>query len=280
MPEEYSKVDSTLLSTTNPEPDEIVESPTKKINLKILIPVVLAVPVLFLIGFFVYPSLAPKPGLPPTAPPAPPPVLPPLPKPVTPPVATPPPAAIHQSFLRGSLDGTASFTAQPVAGITMSGQLSTLLQASPSGFFEVVIHSVDGKLLEPSDWFALLNAPVVDPRVLKDNFASDFTAYLYKDEAGVVWPGYVLKLKADKSPLLLRSDIAQLESAASSLQNFFSQSPGTALGGFKDKQLNSQPVRELQFSKAPAAFIYGWVNNQYLLISTSEDGWKQAAARL
>ncbi|MDO8301960.1 MAG: hypothetical protein Q7T18_01845, partial [Sedimentisphaerales bacterium] len=107
----------------------------------------------------------------------------------------------------------------------------------------------------------------------------DFTAFVYGDKDGF-WPGYILKLKAGESPLLLASGVVKIETDTALIYSFFAQAPGIASPAFRDAQLSGNPVRELTFTQKPSAFIYGWVKSQYLIIGTSEEAVKSAISRL
>ncbi|MBI4087729.1 MAG: hypothetical protein HY434_02785 [Candidatus Liptonbacteria bacterium] len=144
-------------------------------------------------------------------------------------------------------------------------------------FYEVGIQGADGHDLTMNETFSAAGAAPLDPSFALRRFNSDLTVFVYRDRNGL-WPGYVLALKPSENWLFLRDEVsAQLEKPQK-MESFFVSSPGSVIGGFKDTVVNGQPARVLKFSSG-ASFVYGWFRG-YLILSTSEEGLKEAAARL
>jgi hypothetical protein len=113
---------------------------------------------------------------------------------------------------------------------------------------------------------------------LAQNFNPDFTFFIYKEKKGF-WPGLITQLKPEKNLIVLKPEIAKLENSTN-LERLFITKPEGEKGLFRDVLLSGQPARVLDFSvSSPAKFIYGWFHN-YLVISTSEVGLKEAIGRL
>lgn len=110
---------------------------------------------------------------------------------------------------------------------------------------------------------------------LTEWFEADLTAFIFYDDKGS-WPGYIAKLKPVAPREEAQTAITQLETVP--LGKFYLEDPGT-FGAFKDGQVNSKPARYTAGSSAGAAFSYTWLDD-YLLISTSYNGAKEAATRL
>ncbi len=188
----------------------------------------------------------------------------------------------HQSFLRSPAASSRDLSLQddPVTGETYGQRLQTLLQntATSSALTEINLVTSAG---QPASWNQLLDFLGIQappPDFWRDKFEPDFTMLAWKDENGS-WPVYVLKLKSGGSPLLLQSSVLKLETAGMPLAGLFAFPPGTG-GSFEDAQLNGQPARISVYSQPAARLVYGWAYNQYLLIGTSEGGWKAALRQL
>ena len=192
----------------------------------------------------------------------------------------------HHSFFKQAVDGTfplkiSSSNAGFQASSEQLRQFLAGLSAS-STFFEIEAQSSDGKTLAANDFFSLINGGVLEESFLVSAFNPDFTVFLYKDKSGSsraeagLWPGYLLQLKANQTPLLLQPSVAKIESASSNWENLFLQSPGTPAAMFRDALVSGQPVRVLNFSDAKSVLAYSWFFNKYLVISTSLEGMKQA----
>ncbi len=114
---------------------------------------------------------------------------------------------------------------------------------------------------------------------LKQNFESDFTYYMQK-ENGVVWPGYVVKLKAEAQidQVNLLAKLADLEKI--NLNDLFITTPQGKAQGFRSGAIGERfNSRYNPYSVKPASFNYGMLGN-YLVISTTYKGIFDAAGLL
>jgi len=190
----------------------------------------------------------------------------------------------HKSFLRKDIEETFKLVvgeqAESAAELQTYGPkvAGILAHASAtSTFFEIVAENKGGKPIAASEFFPLIGADILNSQFVFANFNPDFTIFVYKDKNGS-WPGYILGLKPGQNWLFLKSDIAQLENSAK-IVNLFLTSPGDpSKEGFRETVVGGQPARILNFSSG-ASFVYGWFRG-YLILSTSEDGLKEALARL
>ena len=195
---------------------------------------------------------------------------------------------VHVSVFKKPVDQTitvsfpADGTVQSSADLeSYSQKLSSALAAvskTPS-FVEIDAKFSDGHDLGINDLLAKAGAQVLGPQFLAAHFSPDATYFAYHDKNGF-WPGYVLTLNAGENWLFLKNDVQKLETSPA-LSNMFLGSVGSASGKtFVDGTVASTTVRTLAFSGSPAAtFVYGWTGN-YLVLSTSPDGFSQAVARL
>jgi len=237
--------------------------------------------ILFLIGYYVLPVLFP--------PPPPVPVKPPvtnLPQatsttPIGTPVGTPAggPSFFHASLFVSPVDETLGIKTE--SGTPFAESLVATVQhaASSSNFIELALQNAAGAYPSWASFMADINFAVIEPSFFGDHFAPDFTAFVYRDKNGV-WPGYVLKLAPNESPVLLRAKLLALEPNADALRSLFATAPGSPSGGFTDAQVNGQPIRSLAWTTPGATFTYCWFFNRYLILSTSLDGLRAAVERL
>ncbi len=131
-----------------------------------------------------------------------------------------------------------------------------------------------------SDFLSVIGVNAYDPGFMQSNFKPDFTSFVYKDKNGF-WLGYVAQINTSKNPLLLAPTVMKIESSLTSIQDFFLVLPGSPSGNFKDATVSSQPVRVLALKTPTGAnFVYGWFFNNYLIVSTSLEGLRQAVGRL
>ncbi len=98
----------------------------------------------------------------------------------------------------------------------------------------------------------------------------DFTAYVFKDNAGT-WPGYIVKLKSGANLETLAQWVALLET--NDLTGFYIANPGK-LAPFKNGTYKTITDRYATGSNG-ASFNYAIVNN-YLVINTSYNGLKES----
>lgn len=240
--------------------------------------VIVGVIVFFFLGYFFLPLVfkeAAEEKAPPPAGPAP---------SAEEPAAAPPPTFLgHRSFLRSPADETLKFKFEsPMTPAYYSIYLSNLNgvlagAGKDTGLAEIVLERPDG---EPAAWtqfLGLLDMDAPDMDFWLNRFERDFTM-LARRESGAWRLAYVLKLKPGQSPLLLQTNLSRMETGAN-YKKFFLNSPGDAQGGFRDAQISGQPVRIQNFSQAGSALVYGFTDD-YLIISTSEAGFREAMLRL
>ena len=194
---------------------------------------------------------------------------------------------VHKTYFKKPVDQFLTLTikteAQNATDLETFSQKIMSLIAAPGvtdGFLEINLKGVDGRDLNAQKIFGAADIAVIDPQFFTDHFLSDATLFIYKDGSGP-WPGFVLGLKPGDNWLFVKNDVGKLETSPK-LVNFFLVSPGNAdTGGFKDVTYDGQPARILKFTSpsASASFVYGWFHDK-LILSTSEEGLKQAIARL
>ncbi len=198
---------------------------------------------------------------------------------------------VHETFFTGPSDSIITVSlddpAIPAETRPFAAQVASLLKSanSQAKFFEIENKLVNGSaapwsVFASSTGLNLLSADFVSAR-----FEQDFTAFAVRDK-DAFWPGYILKLKKGQTPLTLRTQAAvMIEGVAPDFPGLFfapiSAPSVTSTNVFKDGQVNNQSVRIFSFGRPNApVVIYGWFFNSYLVISTSEDGLRQAVARL
>ena len=116
--------------------------------------------------------------------------------------------------------------------------------------------------------------PELNPTTILTAFDRDMTAFVYKDANGSR-PGYIFKLNDSANPATVSADIKSIESS-DNLPNLFLTSPGAAIGVFKDGiTIGDAKARYINYSTIGASFNYARFNN-YLVVSTSFNGLKEA----
>src|SRR3989344_6706929 len=172
----------------------------------------------------------------------------------------------------------ASFFVNPVTGAVLNidaatGTPSALIPGvvraitPEQAFVELMVRKGDGTPVVAREFFLKTAAGIPDT-FLTGNFEDYFTAFAFRDRNGI-WPGYALKLKGGKLPILLQQDAFAIEDSRS-LSNLFWMFPGTPDSGFRDSQIDGNPIRTLSFSSPGATFAYGWFKN-YFVFGTSVD---------
>ena len=172
-----------------------------------------------------------------------------------------PPIATVNAQLPAALPGSTQLME------AMRGALVQQGQAALSGLTEVIVTTPTGPL--SAQEFLYATAPSIDGYA--DSLETDFTAFIYKDTAGI-WPGYVMQFKAGSAQSVIVTTAAILEKLA--LKNFFVVDPGV-LAPFKGGTVNGIWDRYAVGKTAGASFGY-LVKNNKLLISTSFAGMKEA----
>ena len=184
----------------------------------------------------------------------------------------------HKSVFGQAVDGNFNLEIlSPVNGMQFKrDKIASFINAVPGSFYEIV-PEVAGQPFTADDFFSSVGANVLGSDFLNANFEKDFTLFLYKDKDGL-WPGYILQVKAGKSPIFLQKEVLQkMQSAATERANLFLVAPGTPFNSqFQTGLSSGQPVWFLNFPNVSSSVAYGWLFNKYLAISTSLDGMKQA----
>lgn len=185
----------------------------------------------------------------------------------------------HRSFLNVPADTSVSVSISPLATSSVRDQWYAGLRFASGTIAEALPKDQNGNSLDFAGFLSAMDIKFNSADLIAGNFNNDFTAFVYRDSSGY-WPGYILKLKADSSPLLLQAGIRKIENETDFINSAFAVPVGGSLGGFEDAQLLGQPVRELSFGKKPAVFVYGWFHSSYLVIGTSEGAVSAAVSRL
>ncbi len=190
------------------------------------------------------------------------------------PVKPTPPAPISQSFFTKP----AASTKEVNLSVLTLAELSSALRTKPgesvaTGTVKEVILKVNGTPVTSS---ALLNV-LVPGTGLESMFDPDVMSFIYYDAKGA-WPGYVFKLKSGTNLAAAGTSTAKIEQSTN-LAALYLTSPGVASkNGFRNGSAAAVNTRYLSFASG-ASLNYGWVNN-YLVISTSFDGFKRAVQLL
>jgi hypothetical protein len=206
---------------------------------------------------------------------------PPIEEPQLPPPPPPsPPSTItsHSSFFKKPVELTADITLQkPIGETTLADLKQTLSRASQEvpPFTEFTIKDSTSAL---ASFYAI--ARLIAPNTFNDailqSFENDFTFFIYTDNNGGNWPGFIAKTKTAPTEKEITA-ISRLETN-NEASSFFLADPG-APSTWKNGQVNNKPARYLPFSKAGASLSYTWFDN-YLLISTNYAGAQEAAKHL
>lgn len=188
---------------------------------------------------------------------------------------------IHKSLFRNPADTllplTVDNSAQSSASLkTYTQQIKDAVQSNKTSiFFEMNVKGVDGHDLSVNEVLSAAGAPVLDSGFISLHFNPDPTMFVYRNKNGIL-PGYIFALKPGENWLFLRDETSQIEKSQR-ISSFFISTVGSP-GNFQDVIVSGQPARALRFSSG-GAFVYGWFRG-YLILSTSEDGLKEALTRL
>ncbi|MDP2650798.1 MAG: hypothetical protein Q8P04_01755 [bacterium] len=193
-----------------------------------------------------------------------------IPPPVLPTEPTPP-ASISQSLFTKPAASTKEVSLSALTLAELSSALKTKSgEAVATGTVKEVIVRVNGTSATSS---ALLNV-LVPGTGLESTLEPLATSFVYYDAKGA-WPGYVFKLKSGTGIAAVQTSTAKIEQSTN-LAALYLASPGTASkNGFKSGSVAGVNTRYLSFSSG-ASLNYGWLVNNYLIISTSFDGFKKA----
>lgn len=149
-----------------------------------------------------------------------------------------------------------------------------------ANLIEIDIKGTDGNDMSIEGLLSEAGAEVIDPNFLSAHFNPDATFFAYRNSSGI-WPGYVIALRSGENQTSLKGSLQTIESSTEISNIFLTAVTGTASpSGFTDAVIGSTTARMLNFTGATStSFIYGWFKN-YLILSTSRDGFAQAVARL
>lgn len=244
--------------------DDLVAQHGSKKKLWLILGSVIGVLVLAAVGYFiVYPLVAGAPEPAPTTPPPP--------AAVTP---APPAAPQHVSaFVNDPAARVSQTVVAPLTKAAVTELLNTTAATAAAGTTEVVMTS-DGAPVAFGAFLPTVAPSLAETPKTSELFANDFTAFIFKNAAGV-WPGYVADLQPGFNPESLKTWFTNLEKA--SLAEFFMVSPG-ALQPFKAGMVNNKYENRYAAGKtAGASFGYLILPEQNkVVISTSFDGLKEA----
>lgn len=192
----------------------------------------------------------------------------------------------HASFFREAPDAVKEFDpyhtiSGPIdrASVVATIDLLTKSTGAAGALFELSTKSAEGRPLTWGEFVGLMNASALDEDIIRDSFARDFTVFVWRDVGGA-WPGFIFKLKEGLAPLLVQKQMFSIETPAENFRNLFPVPPASSTRGFSDVQISGQPARSLAFQKPAVTFTYGWFFKNYFIMSTSEEGLKQALSRL
>jgi len=142
------------------------------------------------------------------------------------------------------------------------------------GLTEVTFQDTTGGQMPLPTFLTALLPDFLDAQSITTYATDDFTAYIFKDKAGI-WPGYIFNLKPEGGATLSQW-LASLEKT--NLGAFFVTEAGT-LGAFKDGTVKGVNDRFATGAIAGASFSYA-VTATNLHISTSYEGLKAALGAL
>lgn len=192
----------------------------------------------------------------------------------------------HESFFRAAADASfevslGGFTEPllPHAFGTLVRERLASYAPADGPFFEVLPRAGEGRHPAWGEFSDGIGASLLARSVWEQFFETDFTAFAYRGENGAAELGYILKLKSGYVPLAIQSVVREIERRQGSIAALFAAPPGT-FGLFSDAQISGQPVRRLSYDDTGASFLYGWFYNSYLILSTSEEGMREAVRRL
>ena len=195
----------------------------------------------------------------------------------------------HVSLFKEPADFTVTYSL-PQGGVaqtsndlqTYNQQILTALSGAKKSadLIEVDVKGTDGNDMSIEGLLSEVGAEVIDPNFLSAHFNPDATFFAYRDINGF-WPGYVISLGSGQNQASVKSGVQTIESSTEISNIFLAPVAGTpSPSGFTDAVVGSTTVRMLNFTgTTPTSFIYGWLRN-YLIISTSRNGFAQAVARL
>jgi len=189
---------------------------------------------------------------------------------------------VHQSYFEESTD---------VSGeINLNSLTLPNLDASLTSFANLEASNVAGSMSEFNVTEGLVATPVsadetLDVLLPDVNLATpleeDFTGFLYFDGT-TYYPGYIFALDGDVTDDEVMKGIFRTDfESSNSLESFFLDDPGAPdASGFQDGMaVDGSTSRWMAFSNEGVSLNYAW-KGDFLVISTSFDGFKEAIAKL
>lgn len=191
-----------------------------------------------------------------------------------PPPPPPPPPVPHQSLFLSAPDLRVEVLLESVNFVTIANSLQSLdLGTVTDPVLQEVVVLDDRKNQIPWSNYLSELLPEFTKEELGGVFTDDFTAWVYHDSKGR-WPGYAVRIvKSDEAATLIK----KLETA--NLSPLYLTPSGT-LGEFKDGALSGQTVRYALGGTPGAAFEYGIIRGDILIVSTSYGGLKEGGRLL
>lgn len=193
------------------------------------------------------------------------------------PAPTPPPAppSGHQSYFVKPTSGSKQIALSSLTLTQLAGALkATSTDATSTGVLREIVLTVDNK----NATSASLVSIIFPGSGLEAYLESDATIFAYYMN-GRTYPGYIFKLKSGADLKVAQAAAAKIEQSAN-LTALYPESPGAPKGSWKSGSVSGVSTRYQAYSSAGASLNYGWVNNNYLVLSTSFDGFKKAVELL
>lgn len=238
--------------------------------------------------FYVYPNyILPRLGgtsemAPPTTPPIESPTVPPVEVPAAePPIpqqeeSTSTPIVVHNSLFKIAADVTQEISLNTINLENLKSALN-LSTTSASTIKELILKNAEGEFLKFGQVMNLVLPDIFNDELNNLFEENDFTVFVYGDSRDN-WLGFIGKIKNAADLETAKQKVALLETSAN-LKNIFNQDPGTGQDWKSGQTNNGVANRYIVFTQKGAALNYGWLNN-YLIISASYDGFKEALKRL
>ncbi len=199
-------------------------------------------------------------------------------------IPPPPTSSIHASFLRLGADAQISINIDPTKPATsptvFSSEVAKALENvdQRSSLIELGIRKLNAEHLTWPEFLTARNALLLPIDTFVQNFEPDFTAFLYRDAKGI-WPGYIIKLKSQHSPIIFGTTLLGSEKNIPAFMNLLVTAPSVPPGTFHNARIVGEPVRSLDFATTKgdveATLSYGFFYGDYLIFSASDDGLRQ-----
>ncbi len=187
---------------------------------------------------------------------------------------TPQPLASHASLFKSPTDTEIDL---PLASLTVADIKNAIAfdTANVLVFKEMIGKTSGGEFLS-LELFTQGVLPAIFTPTVASSFEPDFSLFALTNPQGT-WLGFVAKAKTGTSLPDLQKQIGEIEKSSASL-NFYLESPGVSQS-WKSGSANGTPTRYQPFAMPGASFNYAW-KGEYLIMSASYDGFKEALRRL